>query len=159
RYIPTNYILWIYRGVCEGIGQPSTQLARREDSEMSRKAVVSVSLVALLGVGGTLAYFFGPWSKPANELRLYGTVEVQDVRLGPRVSGRVAEVFVRESQVVEPGQEILRLEARDLQAQLKQARRKEDAADARLLKADNGPRKLEIYAAEAARKAAEWKLA
>ena len=77
-------------------------------------------------------------------LDLPGVVETQEVRLGSKVGGRVAEVLVEEGETVEPGRLLVRYEAPELEAELRQQQAKLAAAEADLEKAKNGPRPEEI---------------
>src|SRR6476469_1139154 len=72
------------------------------------------------------------------ELRLHGTVEVQEVRLGSKIGGRVAEVLTREGDLVRAGQVLVRFEAPELEAQLGQQRARLAQKEAELEKALNG---------------------
>jgi multidrug resistance efflux pump len=89
------------------------------------------------------------------ELRLQGTVEVQEVRLGPTIGGRVAEVLIREGKPVQPGQVLVRLEAPELEAQREQWLARVQATSAALDRMRNGARAEEREAAEAAAEAAQ----
>lgn len=115
--------------------------------------------IALLAVSGSTAGWWLHFRGRTNELRLPGTVETQDVRLSSRVGGRVEEVFVRESQLVEPGQKIVALAMPELDAQRAQLVAQKQAADAVLAKLKEGPRKEEKAAAKAALDAATARLA
>lgn len=95
---------------------------------------------------------------PADELRLPGTVEIQEVHLSSRVGGRVSKVFVRESQVVEPGQKIVELEMPELDAQRSQLVAQRTAAEADLERLENLARPEELAASRAAVAAAKAKL-
>jgi multidrug efflux pump subunit AcrA (membrane-fusion protein) len=103
----------------------------------------------VLIVGGVTACYWTRDSGP-EVLRLPGTVEVQEVRLGSRVGGRVAAVHVREGQLVEPGTVLVTFEAPELTARRDQARQQLAAAVAAQAKADHGPLKEEIAEAKAA---------
>ena len=71
----------------------------------------------------------------------------------------MAEIYVAEGALLEPGQPLFRLEAFGLEAQRDQWRAQLASAQAALEKARNGPRVQEIQAARAAKDAAEarWK--
>jgi multidrug resistance efflux pump len=102
------------------------------------------------------AYFwFG--SNP-KELRLPGVVEIQDVRLGSKVTGRVAEILVREGDRVEADTPLVRLALPELQAQRDQLVAKLAAAQADRDKMYAGARPLEKESARAAYVNAEKKL-
>jgi HlyD family secretion protein len=102
--------------------------------------------------------FFWPWGRHDDVLRLPGVVEIQEVRLGPRVAGRVREVLVQEGDNVKAGQVLVRLEAPELKAQHEQAQARVRDAEALLEKARQGPRQREKDAAEALVHAAEARL-
>jgi HlyD family secretion protein len=57
---------------------------------------------------------------------------------------RVSEVLVREGDIVDPGTVLLRFAAPELKARLEQQQARVAAAEANLLKANNGPRPEEI---------------
>jgi HlyD family secretion protein len=102
-----------------------------------------------------------------------GFIEADEIRVGSRVGGRLAEVFVNEGQTVRRGQPLYRIDPFDLQAQLaeaqatlasyaaehdrlksgyrpqeiEQARAKRDQAAARLQQLEAGPRPAEIQIA------------
>jgi multidrug resistance efflux pump len=114
-----------------------------------------LAMVALLLLAGAAAAYFYPWGGSDRVLRLPGVVEIQEVRLGPRVAGRVAEVRVVEGDQVEAKRLLVRLDVPDLQAQYDQALARQREAEAQLDKARNGSRQQEIDAAEAAALAAK----
>jgi HlyD family secretion protein len=113
--------------------------------------LVTASAVAL--------YWFWPFRQPANELRLPGVVEIQEVLLGSKVGGRVAEVAAKESDLVQPGQLLVRFDVPELEAQLAQQRAKVRAAEAEFEKAKAGAREEEKRAARATLQASEARLA
>jgi multidrug resistance efflux pump len=118
-------------------------------------------LVAIVVVGGVAAAaggYYWNWRQPRRELWLPGTVETQEVRLASRVGGRVAEVLVEEGSAVEAGQEILKLEMPELDAQRDALEAQLAAAKAVLERAKNGPRKQDIAAAKANVAAAQARL-
>src|SRR5262245_39128685 len=73
-------------------------------------------LAAVAGAAG----FWWPFGSGPAGLNLPGTVEVQEVRLGSKAGGRVAEVAIREGDLVKPGQLLVRLEEPELEAQRQQ---------------------------------------
>jgi HlyD family secretion protein len=119
---------------------------------------ITATVTLLAAVGSTAGMLLHFRQRPT-ELRFPGTVETQEVRLSSRVGGRVEAVFVRESQVVEPGQEIVKLEMPELDAQREQLVAQKDAAEAELTKLENGPRPEEKAAAKAAMESAAARLA
>lgn len=78
-----------------------------------------------------------------------GFVEAEDVRLGSRVGGRVAEVLIEEGDAVQQGQMLARLEPYDLREQYAQAEADLAAREAEYQKVTAGFREEEIAQAEA----------
>lgn len=89
-----------------------------------------------------------------------GTVQpVQRVNLSPKGSGRIAELFVEQGDRVEAGQIIARMESRDIEAQLQQAKARETSIRAKLAKIEAGNRSEDIASAQARLDQAEASLA
>jgi multidrug resistance efflux pump len=114
-------------------------------------------ILALAGVVTSLGFYW-PFGNGRTELRLPGVVEIQEVRLGPRVAGRVSEVRVLEGELVKPGQVLVSLDVPELEPQREQARARLKQAEADLEKARNGPREEEKDAALGAMEAARARL-
>jgi HlyD family secretion protein len=112
-------------------------------------------IVALVVAAGGAVWYFGPFRRNGNVLTLPGTVEIQEVRLGSKVGGRVAAVYTREGELVKAGQELVRFEAPELEAQRDQLLAKLKAAEAELKKARDGPRPEEKDEARAIWQAAD----
>src|SRR5262245_41491004 len=118
----------------------------------TRKIVLGIGLLT------SVAAALGCWwrlGERGTELRLQGTVEVQEVRLGSKIGGRVAEVLIREGDLVQAGQVLVRLEAPELEAQREQWQARVQAMTAALERMRNGARAEEKEAAEAAAEAAQ----
>ena len=114
-----------------------------------KKVVVGVVLV-LVAAGGALGWYFWPWRGDKNVLRLPGVVEIQEVRLGSKIGGRVAEVKIKEGEEAEAGDQLLMFDAPELEAQIAQQQARVDQAEADAQKARSGARQQEIDAAWAA---------
>ncbi|HMF14251.1 MAG TPA: HlyD family efflux transporter periplasmic adaptor subunit [Gemmataceae bacterium] len=114
-----------------------------------KKVVVGVVLV-LVAAGGALGWYFWPWRGDKNVLRLPGVVEIQEVRLGSKIGGRVAEVKIKEGEEAEAGDQLLVFDAPELEAQIAQQQARVDQAEADAQKARSGARQQEIDAAWAA---------
>jgi HlyD family secretion protein len=110
-----------------------------------KSLVAGAALLAavLVGMG-----FFWPFHHRMETLRLPGIVEIQEVRLGSKCGGRVAEVCVTEGEVVKPGTVLVRFDVPELEAQRDQCQARIRALEAELAKAKNGPRVQEIRRAE-----------
>jgi HlyD family secretion protein len=114
-----------------------------------RLLLVVFALAALAALAA-----FWPFSSRQKGLDLPGTVQSQEVRLSSKVGGRVAAVLVAEGDRVSAGQELVRLELPELEAQRDQLKAKLAHANAELYKARKGALPLELREAEAA-----WKVA
>jgi multidrug resistance efflux pump len=123
-----------------------------------RGKLIVLGLVVLAGVGAALGFAW-PFGHGPQVLKLPGLVEIHEVRLGPRVAGRVKEVLVREGVVVQAGQALVRLDVPDLEAQRRVLKARVEEAAADYEKAKNGPRSQEKDAARAAAHAARARLA
>lgn len=101
-------------------------------------------------MGGTILLVSACRSHPDTSLKLSGNIEVIQVEASFRVAGKVLERPVDEGQVVQVGQLLARLDAKDLEQQV--AMRRADAATARaaLDALLAGSRKEEIEASKAA---------
>src|SRR5947209_15658779 len=115
-----------------------------------KSSMTVLLVIGVLVVAGGAAWLFGPFRNHHGTLVLAGTVEIQEVRLGSKIGGRVKSVSVREGERVDTGQELVRFETPELDAQREQLRAKLQAAEADLLKARNGPRPEEKAEAKAA---------
>jgi HlyD family secretion protein len=128
---------------------------------VERLAMISkplIAVAALVAAAGSAAGLVWHFRHEPTELRLPGTVETQEVRLSSRVGGRVAKVFVNESDMIEPGTVIVELEMPELDAQRAQLVAQKEASEAVLEKLERGPREEEKAAAKAAVEAAKARL-
>src|SRR5262249_29572395 len=107
----------------------------------------------VLAAAAVGAFFW--FADNGNVLRLPGIVEIQEVRLGSKVGGRVERVLVEEGQEVYPGTELVIFEAPELRATRDQLKAKVAAAAAENAKAIDGPRPEAKRAARAAAEAAQ----
>lgn len=109
--------------------------------------IASVAAVLALSLLGVLL-----WLEHRPRPRtVSGAVEIEQIHVGSRVGGRVAEVFVEEGSTVGKGSLLFRLEPFDAQERLRQAEADFRQAQAELDKLRNGFRKEEIAQAEARR--------
>jgi multidrug resistance efflux pump len=117
----------------------------------TRNLVLAGLVLAALAAG---AWHYWPFGN-GGMLRYPGIVEIQEVRLGSKIGGRVARVLVAEGQRVEPGQELVVFEAPELENERAQLKARVHAAQAELERAEYGPREEEKRAARAAADAAK----
>jgi multidrug resistance efflux pump len=104
------------------------------------RCVGLLAVVLLLAAVAVTLGFFWPFGGRDHVLRLPGVVEIQEVRLGSKIAGRVAEVLVREGEIAKPGQLLVRFEAPELEAQRVQQQARVNMLKAEYDKAKNGPR-------------------
>ena len=111
------------------------------------RTVLIVVVVAAIGIIGWLFYRHG-YTPP---LEVSGFIEADEIRVGSRVGGRVAEVLVAEGDVVKPGDVLFRVEPFDLQARLSQGKAQLAGAQAELARLKAGYRIEEVEQARARR--------
>lgn len=111
---------------------------------MNTRRLGLLAIVLLLAAVAVTLGFFSPFGSPSETLRLPGVVEVQEVRLGSKIGGRIAEVLVREGDIVSPGQLLVRFEMPEMEAQRVQQVARIAKLEAEWRKAENGPRPEEI---------------
>ena len=99
-------------------------------------AIVVAAAVAVTGV-------YAGWFHKDVGLQGSGTVEARNIRVGSKVGGRILQVLVREGDRVQPGQQLITFDDKELEATLQQAR-------ANALKSQRGFRPEEIQEAKAA---------
>lgn len=121
---------------------------------MTRKSILIIAGTILAGtvLAGCILL---PLRNRGDVLQLPGVVEIQEVRLGSKIGGRVAKTAVREGDLVDAGQVLVVFEAPEMQAQYDQWQARLQTAEAELEKAKNGARPEEIQAARAAVDAAK----
>jgi multidrug resistance efflux pump len=102
--------------------------------------------------------FYWSLSDHGDTLHLHGVVEIQEVRLGSKIGGRVEEVFVREGSEVKAGELLVKLATPELEAQREQLAARLHEAESSLDKARNGPRQEEIDSSRAALESVQARL-
>jgi HlyD family secretion protein len=115
---------------------------------MRRRIIIGVSAVLILAVVGWLLYrqFAGTRN---DKLILHGNVDIRQVNLGFRVSGRLKEMKTEEGDVVQTGDVIAVLDDGPYQDQVRLAEAQVAQAQASYAKMVNGFRKEEIEQARA----------
>jgi HlyD family secretion protein len=108
-----------------------------------RKRLIVIFAVALLLGGGWYIYqtFF---AHRAQDLELQGNVDIRQVNLGFRVSGRIQEMRLEEGDEVHKGDIIAQLDPGPNQDQVNLAKAQLASAEANLTKMQNGNRPEEI---------------
>jgi HlyD family secretion protein len=116
------------------------------DRRMALTVVAIAVLLALLaGTDG-----FGLWKPRDSGLTLYGNVDIRQVDLAFRVSGRIAQMPLEEGVKVKAGTRLALLDTRPLEDRLAAASAQLELAEAELSKRRNGNRPQEIAQASAA---------
>lgn len=98
---------------------------------------IFITLIALTAL--VFLYLHGNRADTIREqerLTATGTVEAKKVTASFKVAGRIEDILVGEGSRVEPGQELARLDSRELSARLSQASGAFDAAKAQVLQAE-----------------------
>jgi len=120
---------------------------------MNKRMRILIPLVVLGGVAAW--YFLRDGGAAPGLLSASGTVEATDADLGFQAPGRVLSIPVREGDAVTAGQELGRLDARELEAALASATAQLAAAQARLAELQRGARPQELATAEATLRSAD----
>lgn len=123
---------------------------------MKKRKIMIVRLVALaLLAGAALGWWLDVperlgWTRPAEApLILYGNVDIREVQLGFRVSGRIARMLVDEGDMIRAGQLLAQLDAAPYDDAVRAAAAQVAASRATLDKLVAGPRAAEIEQAKA----------
>src|SRR4029450_821948 len=127
----------------------------RREPLVKKRALVLGCLV-VIGVAVALGFYW-PFGQ-SQGWHFSGIVEIQEVRLGSKVGGRVAKVLVKEGDQVASGQPLIVFDVPELENQHEQLQTQVAMADAEYQRAVNGARLEEKKAAKAAADAAKAKL-
>ena len=119
---------------------------------LRRPIVILLVVLALIGVAAAWKFLTG--RSESNNLVLSGTIEADEIHVGSKVSGRVAEVLVTEGQEVKQGQPLIRFERYDLDAKRTDAVAAVAQAEANYQKTLSWFRPEEVAAAKAQAEAA-----
>ena len=99
--------------------------------------LVTIGAVAVLGLGLWKA------QQPGAEA-FQGQMEVQEVDVASKVSARIADILVKEGDVITVGSPLIRLDSPEVTAKLAQATAAQEAAQATAAKAQKGARPQEV---------------
>jgi diguanylate cyclase (GGDEF)-like protein len=113
--------------------------------------IAKVALVLLIFISIVTGGYFYAQQKPKEDKTLVfsGVVEVNEIKVGSKVAGRVKEVFVHEGDKVKSSQVMVSFDIDELLTQRKQLEARVEQAQAYLDKLLNGNRKEEIEQAKA----------
>lgn len=107
-----------------------------------------VAILLIVAVLATIAYGLWRAAQPQPVI-LQGQMEAQETDIAPKVAGRIAEIFVREGEQIQPGARLFRMDSPEIAAKVAQAQAARDAAQAVADKAGNGARPQEVEMARA----------
>ncbi len=110
-----------------------------------------IPLIVLLIAAGT-GFVVWQSQQPVasdHQLRLYGNIDIREVKLAFNGSERIAEILVQEGDHVSKGQRLAQLQTKLLEAQLQEAQAALDAQAEMVKKLESGSRPEEIRKAEA----------
>jgi len=114
------------------------------------RRVIPVFVILALIAGGTYWWYTQQQTQAANGLKGSGTIEAQQLNIGPEVAGRVVEVTADEGQAVKAGQVLFRLDDALLLAQRAQAQAAVQTAGAQRDQLLAGARLQQLEVAQAA---------
>jgi len=127
---------------------------------MSPRAITVAAAAALVVAAGlAITWTVGQRREGPARLAVTGTIEATQVDISPRITARIVERTVREGQPVERGQLLVRLDDRQLTAELNRAEATLGTTRAQLRDLRAGARPQEIQEAEAAAARADAQLA
>ena len=112
---------------------------------------LSIKLLVLLGAAvalGGLAVFILP-TRPADDFRIYGNVELRQISLAFENGGRVTEMLAEEGDRVRAGQVLARQDKSALELSERQASARLKALEQAVLRLKNGARPEELAQARA----------
>ncbi len=118
---------------------------------MNRKLLLPAALVVVAVIAGVVwTLSAGTAEEDPNTLTLYGNVDIRQVSLAFNASERIAELRVREGDVVQAGQVLGLLDTRSARLRLAQAQAQIDAQGQVLLRLKSGSRPEQAIAAKLA---------
>lgn len=110
-----------------------------------KKTYVILSIPVIIALVAVIFLMFRSESK---EILITGIVESKQVDVASKIPGRIEELYVDEGSIVKKGDVLAKLESKELDAKVGQARGAMEAAKAKYMMAKNGARKEEKEAAE-----------
>jgi HlyD family secretion protein len=117
---------------------------------MDRRRIIILVIVGLLVAIGIATGGFGLLrGERAGPLTLHGNVDIREVDMAFRVSGRIAEIGVEEGATVAQGQLLATLATDTLDSRIAQADARVAQAQAQFAKARNGARRQDVAQARA----------
>ncbi len=117
---------------------------------MNRRLIIAAVAMLALAVAAFATSGFGLMGKKdAGELSLYGNVDIREVDMAFRVTGRIASIDVEEGAKVERGQLLATIDTASLSSRIAEADARVAQAAAQYAKLRNGNRRQDVAQAEA----------
>ncbi len=117
---------------------------------MNRRTRILIAAVALFLIAAVATRGFGLLDgRNGKELTLYGNVDIREVDMAFRLSGRIASIPVEEGQAVKQGQLLAALDTAPVGDRVAAADAAVAQANAALARAENGNREQDIAQAQA----------
>ena len=102
----------------------------------SKKALLILIGIIILFVSGLMAIFRGQSSNKHPSLVLYGNVDIREVDLGFRVSGRLQEIYFEEGDYIKKGDLLGKLDPTPYHDKVRKAKAEADSAKIASISAD-----------------------
>lgn len=116
---------------------------------MTRRITIIVTVLLIAAAGAGVAYWYTRPAEQAQQLVLYGNVDLRQVDLAFNGNERIAAVLVQEGNVVHRGDVLARLDTSRLEPQFEAAKAQVAAQKAAVKRLHNGSRPEEIAQARA----------
>jgi HlyD family secretion protein len=124
--------------------------------KLTKKQMALRMVIILLVLGGISFYVFGLYKRSSgNIITLYGNVDIRQVSLAFNASGRIDRMYVKEGDIVKPGQLLAELDITRYEAALNKAKAQVAAQKEVVAALIAGTRPQQIEAARARVKKAE----
>lgn len=120
-----------------------------------KRIAIVIAVLAVLLAGAALIWNHFRLKNDADQLLLYGNVDIRQVSLAFNASERIAELFVQEGIRVKAGQVLGRLDVGTLQLREQQSQAQISVQEQVLARLKNGSRPQEVQESQARTRAAE----
>ena len=116
---------------------------------MTRRITITVAILLIAAAAAGAVYWYARPAPQAQQLVLYGNVDLRQVDLAFNGSERIAAVLVQEGDIVHKGEVLARLDTSRLEPQFEAAKAQVAAQKAAVKRLHNGSRPEEIAQARA----------
>jgi len=125
---------------------------------MKRGAGIAAVIAAVILMGLLLTVRYINHRGSGGRITASGTIEATEVAIESKITGRIEQIRADEGDRVTEGQELVRIETREVEAQVRGAEAQVEAARANLANLEAGSREQEIKKGEAALEEADANL-